>query len=386
MKKKLRKNFPFVICEPPYLLAVARHRPNVRFYIRSNIFYWVHILFFRHHLVFKRLPRTVRFIFFRSTLMAINRRAYFWRCFIMDMNELKLMQNYPLSIKISKTQFRIREFYEYFNGEVYVAFSGGNDSLVMLHIIRSMYPDVKAVFVDTGVEFPEVRKFVKTFDNVIFLKPQKNFSQIITDYGYPIISKDVSNSIRLARKNIIEGKDTYRVRQFDGSQKGSRFDKSKWKFLLDAPFKISEQCCDELKKKPFKKFEKETGLKGYIGVLASEGGVRLQGYLKTGCNNYRFGNSKPLGFWTHQDILQYIKIYNLNMCPVYGDLIFDEARNKLVVTGEPRTGCMGCMFGCHLEKSPNRFERMKISHPHMYNYFIEKLNFKSVLDYINIKY
>lgn len=304
----------------------------------------------------------------------------------MDMNELKLMQNYPLSIKISKTQFRIREFYEYFNGEVYVSFSGGNDSLVMLHIIRSMYPDVKAVFVDTGVEFPEVRKFVKTFDNVIFLKPQKNFSQIITDYGYPIISKDVSNSIRLARKNIIEGKDTYRVRQFDGSQKGSRFDKSKWKFLLDAPFKISEQCCDELKKKPFKKFEKETGLKGYIGVLASEGGVRLQGYLKTGCNNYRFGNSKPLGFWTHQDILQYIKIYNLNMCPVYGDLIFDEARNKLVVTGEPRTGCMGCMFGCHLEKSPNRFERMKISHPHMYNYFIEKLNFKSVLDYINIKY
>ena len=304
----------------------------------------------------------------------------------MDMNELKLMQNYPLSIKISKTQFRIREFYEYFNGEVYVAFSGGNDSLVMLHIIRSMYPDVKAVFVDTGVEFPEVRKFVKTFDNVIFLKPQKNFSQIITDYGYPIISKDVSNSIRLARKNIIEGKDTYRVRQFDGSQKGSRFDKSKWKFLLDAPFKISEQCCDELKKKTFKKFEKETGLKGYIGVLASEGGVRLQGYLKTGCNNYRFGNSKPLGFWTHQDILQYIKIYNLNMCPVYGDLIFDEARNKLVVTGEPRTGCMGCMFGCHLEKSPNRFERMKISYPHMYNYFIEKLNFKSVLDYINIKY
>ena len=229
----------------------------------------------------------------------------------MDMNELKLMQNYPLSIKISKTQFRIREFYEYFNGEVYVAFSGGNDSLVMLHIIRSMYPDVKAVFVDTGVEFPEVRKFVKTFDNVIFLKPQKNFSQIITDYGYPIISKDVSNSIRLARKNIIEGKDTYRVRQFDGSQKGSRFDKSKWKFLLDAPFKISEQCCDELKKKPFKKFEKETGLKGYIGVLASEGGVRLQGYLKTGCNNYRFGNSKPLGFWTHQDILQYIKVIKM---------------------------------------------------------------------------
>ena len=304
----------------------------------------------------------------------------------MNMNELKLMQNYPLDIKIAKTQNRIREFYEYFNGEVYVAFSGGNDSLVMLHIIRSLYPDVPAVFIDTGVEFTEVRKFIKSFDNVVILKPEKNFSQIISEYGYPIISKDVSNAIRLARKNIADGKVTERVKQFSGSMKGSRFNKEKWRFLLESDFKISEQCCDILKKKPFKKFEKETGLHGYIGVLASEGGVRLSGYLKTGCNNYRFGNSKPLGFWTHQDILNYIKINNLNMCSVYGTLYFDEIKNKLRVTGEPRTGCMGCLFGCHLEKFPNRFERMKYSHPNRYKYFIEKLNYKEILDFIGVNY
>ena len=304
----------------------------------------------------------------------------------MNMNELKLMQNYPLDIKIAKTKNRIREFYEYFDGEVYIAFSGGNDSLVMLHIIRSLYPDITAVFVDTGVEFPEVRKFVKSFDNVVILKPEKNFSQIINEYGYPVISKDVSNSIRLARKNIADGKVTERVKQFNGSMKGSRFNKEKWRFLLESDFKISEQCCDILKKKPFKKFEKETGLHGYIGVLASEGGVRLSGYLKTGCNNYRFGNSKPLGFWTHQDILNYIKINNLNMCSIYGTLYFDEIKNKLRVTGEPRTGCMGCLFGCHLEKSPNRFERMKYSHPHRYKYFIEKLNYKEILDFIGVNY
>lgn len=304
----------------------------------------------------------------------------------MNMNELKLMQNYPLDIKIAKTKNRIREFYEYFDGEVYIAFSGGNDSLVMLHIIRSLYPDVTAVFVDTGVEFPEVRKFVKSFDNVVILKPEKNFSQIINEYGYPVISKDVSNSIRLARKNIADGKVTERVKQFNGSMKGSRFNKEKWRFLLESDFKISEQCCDILKKKPFKKFEKETGLHGYIGILASEGGVRLSGYLKTGCNNYRFGNSKPLGFWTHQDILNYIKINNLNMCSIYGTLYFDEIKNKLRVTGEPRTGCMGCLFGCHLEKSPNRFERMKYSHPHKYKYFIEKLNYKEILDFIGVNY
>lgn len=304
----------------------------------------------------------------------------------MNMNELKLMQNYPLDIKIAKTKNRIREFYEYFDGEVYIAFSGGNDSLVMLHIIRSLYPDITAVFVDTGVEFPEVRKFVKSFDNVIILKPEKNFSQIINEYGYPVISKDVSNSIRLARKNIADGKVTERVKQFSGSMRGSRFNKEKWRFLLESDFKISEQCCDILKKKPFKKFEKETGLHGYIGVLASEGGVRLSGYLKTGCNNYRFGNSKPLGFWTHQDILNYIKINNLNMCSIYGTLYFDEIKNKLKVTGEKRTGCMGCLFGCHLEKSPNRFERMKYSHPHRYKYFIEKLNYKEILDFIGVNY
>lgn len=304
----------------------------------------------------------------------------------MNMNELKLMQNYPLDIKIAKTKNRIREFYEYFDGEVYIAFSGGNDSLVMLHIIRSLYPDVTAVFVDTGVEFPEVRKFVKSFDNVVILKPEKNFSQIINECGYPVISKDVSNSIRLARKNIADGKVTERVKQFSGSMRGSRFNKEKWRFLLESNFKISEQCCDILKKKPFKKFEKETGLHGYIGVLASEGGVRLSGYLKTGCNNYRFGNSKPLGFWTHQDILNYIKINNLNMCSVYGTLYFDEIKNKLKVTGEKRTGCMGCLFGCHLEKSPNRFERMKYSHPHRYKYFIEKLNYKEILDFIGVNY
>lgn len=304
----------------------------------------------------------------------------------MNMNELKLMQNYPLDIKIAKTKNRIREFYEYFDGEVYIAFSGGNDSLVMLHIIRSLYHDVPAVFIDTGVEFPEVRKFVKSFDNVVILKPEKNFSQIINESGYPVISKDVSNSIRLARKNIADGKVTERVKQFSGSMRGSRFNKEKWRFLLESNFKISEQCCDILKKKPFKKFEKETGLHGYIGVLASEGGVRLSGYLKTGCNNYRFGNSKPLGFWTHQDILNYIKINNLNMCSVYGTLYFDEIKNKLKVTGEKRTGCMGCLFGCHLEKSPNRFERMKYSHPHRYKYFIEKLNYKEILDFIGVNY
>ena len=175
----------------------------------------------------------------------------------MTENELKMLQNYPLWMKVEKTKARIREWYENYNGEVYVSFSGGKDSTVLLDIVRKMYPDVEAVFSDTGLEFPEIRAFVKSKENVTIIKPDKTFKQVITEKGYPIISKSVSNCVRLARKNIEDGKETIRVRQIRGLEKGSKFNKGKWEFLLEAPFKISDECCNELKKKPFKKWEKE---------------------------------------------------------------------------------------------------------------------------------
>lgn len=315
----------------------------------------------------------------------------------MDINELKLLQNYPLDLKIEKTKLRIREWYEYHNGDVYVSFSGGADSTVLLDIVRSIYPDVEAVFCNTGLEYPEIVKFVKEFANVTILKPKKTFKQVISEYGYPVISKSVSNTVRLARKNIEEGKDSLRVRQIKGLEKGSKFNKGKWQFLLDAPFKISDQCCDELKKKPFKEFEKITGKKPITGILADEGGIRQEAYLKTGCNNFKKGVCKPLGFWKKQDILHYIKLFDLPICEVYGNIkekdqiegqltIDNKNYSELEFTGEQRTGCMFCMFGCHLEKEPNRFERMKKTHPKQYNYCINKLKLSEVLDYIGVKY
>ena len=93
----------------------------------------------------------------------------------MKLEELKLMQNYPLWMKVEKTKQRIREWYEYYNGEVYVSFSGGKDSTVLLHIVRSVYPDVEAVFSDTGLEYPEIKEFVKSFDNVTIVRPEMSF-------------------------------------------------------------------------------------------------------------------------------------------------------------------------------------------------------------------
>ena len=84
----------------------------------------------------------------------------------------------------------------------------------------------------------------------------------------------------------------------------------------------------------------------------------------------------------------YLNIYilenKLSIAPVYGEIIKTE--NGYTTSQEKRTGCIFCAFGCHLEKSPNRFERMRESHPHLHKYCMETLGMKDVLDYINVKY
>ena len=119
--------------------------------------------------------------------------------------ELKMRQALPLEAKISMTKLRIREFVQEFGTDgVYVSFSGGKDSTVLLHLVREIYPDVPAVFVDTGLEYPEIREFVKTFDNVEWLKPKMTFKQVIEKYGYPFISKETSEAVYYSRRYLTE--------------------------------------------------------------------------------------------------------------------------------------------------------------------------------------
>lgn len=115
--------------------------------------------------------------------------------------ELKMLQALPLDIKVAKTQARIREWVSRYGVDgVYVSFSGGKDSTVLLDIARKMYPDIEAVFVDTGLEYPEIRKFVKSFDNVTILRPKMRFDEVIKKYGYPFISKEISQCIYEGKK------------------------------------------------------------------------------------------------------------------------------------------------------------------------------------------
>ena len=122
----------------------------------------------------------------------------------MTNDQLRQLQALPLNIKIRKTEQRIREWYEHWEGNVYVSFSGGKDSTVLLDIVRHLYPDVPAVFSDTGLEYPEIKEFVKTFPNVIIVRPKHSFKEILTKYGYPIISKEVANTVDNASRWIKE--------------------------------------------------------------------------------------------------------------------------------------------------------------------------------------
>jgi 3'-phosphoadenosine 5'-phosphosulfate sulfotransferase (PAPS reductase)/FAD synthetase len=292
----------------------------------------------------------------------------------MDTWELFERQQFPLYMKIQMSLDRIHQWYKYYNGKVYVSFSGGKDSTVLLHLVRSIYPNVLAVFVDTGLEFPEIRNFVKSIPNVFWLKPRLSFREVIDKYGYPIISKDQACAIDRFRNTKDHRQRFYRLYGFPNGKKGMI--SKKWQYLLDLDIKISDKCCYFLKHYPLNKFVKTFKMFPITGMMASESNNRKNQYVRQGCNNFTstIPISWPIAFWTDKDIWDYIKIHNVNYSSIY-DL------------GYKRTGCMFCMFGVHLEKlKDNRFLKMKITHPSQYDYCINKLGCGKALDAIHVYY
>lgn len=285
----------------------------------------------------------------------------------------------PTSAKVRHAQIRIRSWYQHCEGNVSVSFSGGKDSLVLLHIVRSMYPSVPAVFFDTGQEFPETRQFIKGFSDVEFMRPKKRFPEIIEQYGYPVIGKEVARTVYYAKKGSL-----WAIQKLDGcfanGTKRIVHNFTKWKFLLDAPFAISDVCCQYLKKNLAHQYGKESGNSSIIGTLAIESDERLTQWMRHGCNLYDSKRpiSKPLSIWTDKDIWAYIRAEGLSVSPIYE-------------MGYERTGCIFCMFGCHRERQPNRFQRLQWTHPTLYDYGMRPrsehgLGLASVLDYLRIPY
>lgn len=221
--------------------------------------------------------------------------------------DLSVMQAWPLERKIRVTQAKILEWYHHYGGKVAVSFSGGKDSTVLLDLARRAFPDLPAVFVDTGLEYPEIRDFVKTVPNVTWLRPEMPFSKVLETYGYPVVSKEVARRVHYARQGS-----SWALRHLNGLNSDgtpSKFNTRymKWRVLLDAPFLISDRCCSVMKERPLHKYARANGLHMILGTMASESVRRQSAYLKNGCNAYdkREPTSQPLAFWTEQDVLAY---------------------------------------------------------------------------------
>ena len=286
--------------------------------------------------------------------------------------DLRYFQRLPLDIKVAMTKTRIREWVNHYgiNG-VYISFSGGKDSTVLLHIARQDYPDIKAVFVDTGLEYPEIRQFVKTFENVEIVRPKKTFKQVICEFGYPMISKEIACKIYYYKHGSTWAK------KYDDPQYKPKYSISRWMPLAETDFNIADKCCKIMKKAPAKNYEKN-GQRPLTAQMAEESQLRTSIWLQNGCN--AFDNkrpiSNPMSFWTEQDVLLYIKRKCLPIASVYGDLVYEDFDGqicfedclKLRTTGCHRTGCIFCGFGAHLEKGEGRFVRLKRTHPKLYDY------------------
>ena len=236
-----------------------------------------------------------------------------------------------------------------------------------------------------------------------------------------------------------------RVKQLFGvkcEQFGSMYDRSKYLFMLNAPFEVSNQCCKVMKKQPMHQYNKDTGRVPITAQMASESKLRTSQWLQNGCNGFdlKIPTSNPMSFWTDQDVLLYIKenakrmievrmsddkmfygnriVYKKTgasventefyfpICSVYGEVVtdyeamgqcenqmsfadfglFDKERPLLKTTGCQRTGCVLCGFGCHLEKE-SRFLRLKETHPKFHNLlYILKNNgvtYAEAIDWVN---
>jgi 3'-phosphoadenosine 5'-phosphosulfate sulfotransferase (PAPS reductase)/FAD synthetase len=331
-----------------------------------------------------------------------------------EQQKMQQRQALPLEQKIAMTKQRIKDWYDHWDGEICLSFSGGKDSQVLAQILRSMgrkYKEIPLVFSNTGLEMPEivdhVRKLKASGWPIVEIKPKRNFRDVWQEDGLPLVSKKSAKMIRVLQEGP-NGKNENMHRLYDigVTSKGHQAPRwklaKKWRHLVDSNIKISEKCCDALKKEPIKTYKKATSRKSMTGMMAAEGGSR--GGM-TICNAYEASEpmSSPMLFWKDSDVWQYIEENNIEICSVYYNRQYDEdgeliasdhpqselpstgAEKGRVIEGEKRTGCMFCAFGAHLEKGSNRFQRMSVSHPRQHALIMDRIGMREPLELINVK-
>ena len=251
-----------------------------------------------------------------------------------------------LADRIAKIK-SINELYDLENN-AYISFSGGKDSTVLSHLIDEALPNNKIprVFFNTGIEYKAIVKFAERErerdERIIIINPHINIKKMLEEKGYPFKSKEHSDHIACYQK----GGMTLWVQKYlgtntEGRIKAKQFqcpDKLRYQFTPEFKLKCSKHCCDELKKKTAKNYEKESGKKIVLtGMRAEEGGSRAN----INCTAFAEGKLKkfhPLLVITEEFEEWFIKTRNVKLFELYYPPYNFE-----------RTGCKGCPYNMNLQ-------------------------------------
>lgn len=305
--------------------------------------------------------------------------------------EVRARMALPYEIKIRMTETRLRDFIGYYGeSDVVVAISGGLDSTAAMHFIHERYPSVEAISV-LGIECKDnIEMVMKIRDKwgvkVNIATPRIAQKEVLKEFGYPVVSKTAALSLgRL--QNPTEKNANSRRLALTGITNEGHYAKTwvlakKWRFLVDAPFKISSKCCYYMKETPMIDWANKNNKATIIATLVEESRNRMNGYCKKGgCNSFEGqGESTPFSFWTRQDILRYLYENNVEISKAYGTIERDK-NGIFETTKAKRTGCPICMFGMERDGTPNRFQRMYYEDNRRWQQAIFEWGYKEVLDF-----
>ena len=258
--------------------------------------------------------------------------------------------------------------------KILVTISGGSDSDIMLDILeKCRYPhnQIDYVFFDTGIEYQATKDHLKYLENkykikIRTVKPKESIPLVVKKYGSPIFSKQISEMLMRLQKHEFDFSDESFENLYNRYPKckcalkwwtnhhenDSHFNinRKSWLkefMLLNKPnFKISNKCCEKVKKNLIKSLEKENNYEvSCSGVRKSEGGTRATAYKNCFTKGDIIDAYRPIFFFTNKDKEDYKKLFDIQYSDCYE------------VYGLRRTGCAGCPFGIHYKEEVEIIEK-----------------------------
>ena len=256
-----------------------------------------------------------------------------------------------------------------------VSFSGGKDSTVLSHfMVFGMGLKLPHVMSNTRMEYPETIKNVARWYERLrnagvschSVFPKVRPKDLWLKFGVPLWGKQTGKKFSMFNRNdrdVIS--DSVADNLVDDFRK-----------LKAAGLKITDQCCDELKKKPLALWDRDNRIGGHFtGVRCGESRARRLMWIQRGALYNSVGHRQwlcsPLVFWSEKDIYRYLS-----------DNAITHERPSTLKGG---SGCVTCMFGCHLQEE-NSLQHLARVNPRMHKVALDEWGYRPVLDLLNIPY